>query len=96
MASIRNGNTYYIDDTTALTAANVKVTKITVTATSANAILNLQDVTTGANKINLRVATSGTTEVFDFSDDPLLFPNGISPNTVTNCNATCVISEARG
>ncbi len=95
MANVRNGNTYYIDATTELAVPGIKVAYVIVTATSANAILNLQDVTTAVNKINLRVATSGETQVFDFSECPLYFPNGVIPSTVTNCNATLVLTESR-
>lgn len=95
MANVRNANTYYIDTTTAIEVPGLKVAYVIVTATAASAILNLQDVTTTANKANLRVATSGATEVFDFSECPLFFPNGIIPSVVTNCVATCVLTESR-
>ena len=97
MANIRNANTYYMDTTTAsLTISNIKVLGVLVTATSANAILNLQDVTTSDNKMNLRVATSGDSKYFDFADSPVVFPTGIKPSVVTNCVATAVIRETRG
>lgn len=97
MANVRNSNTWYIDTAaSSLAIANLKVSYVIVTATAAAAILNLQDVTTTANKANLRVATSGDSVVFDFSLKPLVFPNGILPSTVTNCVATCVLEETRG
>lgn len=97
MANVRNSNTYLIDGTaTTLAVSNILVTHITVTATSANAVLVLQDVTTNAKKIELRVATSGSTQVFDFADNPIVFPNGVNPATVTNCVATAHIRESRG
>lgn len=74
----------------------MKVFYVTVTATAASAVLNLQDNnSTTDNKINLRVATSGETKDFDFSECPLYFPTGLKPNTVTNCVATIVFQEVR-
>jgi len=96
MANVRNTNTYYIDTTGSLVIANIKVLGVVVTATSANAILNLQDNTTSDNKLNLRVATSGESKFFDFADSPVLFSTGIKPSTVTNCVATVIIQETRG
>lgn len=96
MANVRSANTFFIDATTpTLAIKNIKVLYITVTATAASAILNLRDVSTLDNKINVRVATSGETGRFSFVDSPLVFPNGIDPNTVTNCVATLVVQESR-
>lgn len=96
MANVRSSNTFLIDGTTpTLAISNIKVSYIVLTATGANAILILSDVTTANKKIELRVATSGTTEYFDFSENPLVFPNGVNPSTVTNAVATLVIMEAR-
>jgi hypothetical protein len=95
MANVVNGNTLYIDSTgTAVTQKDVFITHVTLTATSASAVLLLRDLTTAANKADLRVATSGATEVFDFSDNPMRFPNGIVVQTLTNCVATCHLARA--
>ncbi len=96
MANVSNSNTFYIDSTGSLLIKNLKAMYVTVTATAANAILNLQDADTSVNKINLRVAISGDTQEFRFEDSPIVFPNGIKANTVTNCVATVVIKESRG
>ena len=97
MANVRSGNTFYIDGTaTTLAIKNVIVTHVLVTATSANAVLVLKDVTTANTKMDLRVATSGASQVFDFADNPIVFANGINPTTVTNCVATAVIMVPGG
>lgn len=97
MANVRSANTYYIDGTsTNLAVNNIRVTHITVTPTSANAILVLKDITTGSTKVELRLATSGTSQVFEYFVNPIVFPNGIDPTTVTNCVATCHLQETRG
>lgn len=96
MANIRNSNTFYIDGTAqTLDVKNIKVTHISLTATGANAVLVLKDVSTGNLKIDLRVATSGVTTVFPFETNPLVFPNGINPSTVTNAVATLMLQETR-
>lgn len=90
MANVRNANTYYIDtNATTLTEKNIRVTHVTVTASGGAGRLVLSDISTAAPKVDLRVETDGHTEVFDFSDNPIVFPNGINPGTVTNCVATC-------
>lgn len=105
MANIRNSNTFYIDTAAAdaavattgnLAINNIKVTYITITSTAATSELDLRDVTTAANKINLKLTVDDESQCFDFSASPLVFPNGINPNTVTDCVATCVIKESRG
>lgn len=97
MANVRSANTYYIDGTaTELAVKNLRVTHVTITPTSANAVLVLKDVTTGTIKVELRAPTSGKSEVFDYFFNPIVFANGIDPDTVTNCVATCHLQETRG
>jgi hypothetical protein len=101
MANVRSANTFYIDTqystgSDELAIKNIRVLQITITATSANAVLLLADSTTGTKKLDLRVATSGASQIFDFSDSPVVFPNGIKPTTLTNAVATVVIEESRG
>lgn len=104
MANIRNANTYYIDTAAAdhqpattgnLAIKSIKVSYITMSS-SGVAEFNLRDVTTDANKINVKLDTANKTEYLDFSDKPLLFPNGIHPETVTNCKVTLVLQESQG
>lgn len=101
--NILNGNTFYIDTayvTTAddLTRSQLMVAYIMVTATAANGRIVLGDV--GANstqkKLDLRVPTSGATEIFRFSENPALFPNGLRVFTLTNAVATVIIKNPGG
>lgn len=98
MANRRNGNSFYIDtqysaSTDDLATPNIRVTQIVVSATAANAILVLSDPTTGDNKAEFRVATSGDSSRFPFYDNPLVFPNGIRVLTLTNAHAFCVLDN---
>ena len=99
MANLRNSNTYCIDTAYStneeLAVRNIRVSHIVVTATCANAILVLGDAGLGT-KVKLHVAATNTSQLFDFSDAPLVFSTSIRPTTVTNCVATCVIQESRG
>lgn len=91
MANVVNGNTLSVDSTGDVTSKATKVYYVTVTATSANCILVLSDIGASAKKIELRVAASGTTQLFDFSYNPIFFPNGVEATTVTNGVATLVL-----
>ena len=99
MANIRSGNSFYIDTQRAsasddLLIKGIAVSTIVVTATAANGRLVLKDpATTPANKLDLRVATSGDSVLFDFNLIPVLFPNGLSATTLTNAVATVVFME---
>lgn len=101
MANTRSANTFYIDTqhsgaSDALDVSNIRVSHVTVTATAANGRIVLQDYVTGATKADLRAATSGSTECFDFSSNPLVFAGGIKATTLSNAVVTCVLSEGRG
>lgn len=99
MANLRNSNSYYIDGTlSTLAVKNIKLTHLMVTSTSSTSELIIKDITTGATKLHIRLAGTDdlTTRFFDFSANPIVFPNGINPSTVTNCVATCLIQESRG
>lgn len=105
MANVRNANTFFVDTAAAdavatttgnLAIQNIRVKHITLVSTSANAILSLRDVTTGINKLELRLASAGDTLVVDYENSQILFPNGINPNTVTNAKATIILEETRG
>lgn len=98
MANTRSSNTFYIDTqysgaSDELAIKNLKVLYVIVTATAASAVLALSD--SGTAKVNLRVATSGETSVFDFSNAPILFATSVRPTTLTNAIATVVIQETR-
>lgn len=98
MANAVNSNTVYVDSTGDIsigTDKNIKVSYIVVTATGASAVLVLEDnQTTDVKKLDLRVATDGESKIFDFSSKPLVFPNGINVETLTNAIATLVIDRS--
>jgi hypothetical protein len=89
VANVRTGNTHYVDSTGNLGTDPEIVLGFLLTATSANAIANIQD-TGSNNKINLRVATSGDTKLFDLSQSPLTFPKGVKVSTLTNAILTVI------
>jgi hypothetical protein len=91
MAIVSNGNTLFVDATGTVTTKSTIVYYITVTATAANGVLVLSDNTTNAKKADLRVATSGATQTFDFSAAPLHFPTGVKVTTATTVAVTLVV-----
>jgi hypothetical protein len=95
MANLLRGNIHYITATGALEGGRPRVCKIIITATAANAVLALQDSLDASAIMNLRVATSGASQEFDFSNNPLNFPNGLTVGTLTNAIAH-VIYAGRG
>lgn len=92
MANARSANIHYVDTTGVLTTKRVFVAGVVVTATAASAIVNIQDSAGTNSLLNLRVATSGETEVFTFSA-PLVFPNGIKVSTLTNAIASVIYTN---
>lgn len=97
MASIRNGNTIYIDDSTDTFAIRqLKVSHVIVTATAANAQVVLSDLDTSAVKADLRVATDGTSQLFSFREQPMIFPTGVEASTLTNAVVTLITKETNG
>jgi hypothetical protein len=100
MANVRNSNTFYIDTqysgaSDELAVKNLRITHVIVTATAANGRIVLADSSV-ATKVDLRVATSGASQVFDFSANPLVFSTSVRPTTLTNAVATCIGFESRG
>jgi len=100
MANVRNANTFFIDtqagssaatDSSNLVEKNIRVTHILAASTGANAVVVLKDVTTNDTKIDFRISGSGDRGIGDFADNPIVFPNGISPTTITNITITCVV-----
>ena len=96
----RSGNTFRISGTTLpakiLTSEkNIRVTRIDLTATSANATLVLSD---GFKKIDLYNATSNTSvsRDYDSGDTAAYFPNGITVSTLVNGVATITVSRKAG
>lgn len=100
MANTLNGNTWYVDTAHASDSDDLSgsyfVVYIVVTATSANAIIELADADSGVSKIKLGVETAGKSELFKFEELPLRFPNGIQVKTLTNAVATLVGTQSKG
>ncbi len=94
MANTLTGNIWYVD--TAYSGAsddltmNVIMAGAVVTATAANGRLVLIDPKTLAVKFDLRVATSGESQHFDFSFAPCACPNGLRALTLTNAVASII------
>ena len=104
MANIRNSNSFFIDTAAAnhleataenLPNKNLKLLSLTVTAIAATTLLSLKDVITDEQKLIIRLDIVDKVQFFDFSRAPIVFPNGIHPETVTDCVATCVIQESQ-
>jgi hypothetical protein len=97
MANVQIGNSWYIDTAYASAADDlarrVSVYYIVVTATAAGAILVLSDPSSSSVKVELRVPTSGSSQVFRFDQLPLVFPNGVRVTTLTNAKATLIGEE---
>ena len=69
---------------------------ILLTATSANAVMALTDNTAGTqNKLDLRVASAGDTERFNFVGAEIHVANGLTV-TMTNATATIILKKAGG
>jgi hypothetical protein len=74
MANVRNANTFYIDTQSSgasdnLVIKGLAVYYVAVTATGASGRVVLQDAAASpVTKLDLRSATSGVTEFFDFSN----------------------------
>ena len=102
MANVQNGNSFYIDtahvtDGDDLTRKNVLVAYVTVTATAANGRIVLGDAGNDPQtKLDLRVVTSGASQVFRYDQAILIFPNGIRVMTLTNAVATVIFKNAGG
>lgn len=96
MANVRNSNSFFIEDTgLSLDVIGIRVTHIVLTSTNTGALFVLSDNSTGAVKIKMAIAADKTMEFLDLSDNPIVFPNGIDPTTVTNCVATLMVQESR-
>lgn len=102
MANVRSGNIWYVD--TAHSAASddlsgsVMVTGAIITSSAAAGRIVLADASTGAVKLDLRLAaingnTSGDTRPIPFPDS-VMFPNGIKVSTLTTAVGTFFIRDA--
>ncbi len=95
MANQRSGSVLYVSATgSSDITQNVYVTRIVLTPTSAGAVLLLKNsLPSPQTKLDLRAATSGESKDLNLTDTPMLFENGITVSTLTNCVATIFTSE---
>lgn len=90
MANVVSGNSSYIDSVGTIKSSSINLVGVLLTATAANAQLVLSDPSGNTKKMDLRVATAGASQFFDFSASPVLFPAGVKALTVTNAIATLI------
>lgn len=93
MASVRNGNTIYLDSTSDTFAfSNLKVSHIVITSTGSAGHAVLADLSdTSRVKLDLCIPAN-TSQEFRFADQPIVFPTGIQATTLSNCVITFVTS----
>lgn len=99
ITATRNSNTLHISgaetDATILTAKNVILIGVLVSAGSGAEQVTFKDVTTSATKIHFH-CSANTTDYYDLSNCPIVFPNGIVVTTNNaDTNVTLIISEGR-
>ena len=94
----RNSNTLHVaaGANSTLTIKNIKVTSIYYCATATNSTVVVQDVTTGTVKHSLQISTAKDFAFFDYSDMPIVFPNGIETTANTGMFMILTLRESRG
>lgn len=94
MANTDSGNIWYVDTQYASAADDlaykVNILTIIVTSTAANGRIVVSDPVTAHTRLDLRVPTSGATQVFDFSNSPITCSNGIRILTLSNAVVTFI------
>lgn len=90
MANAQSGNSAFIDTSGMVSDKPDNLLSVILTATSANAILQLADTANSTTKLDVRVAASGTSQKFSFEDAPMFFVGGITVAQATNCVATLI------
>lgn len=102
MANVTNGNTFFIDTASGSGGAqieeqNILVTHIVITCNGSAAQLVLRDNSASPIvKVDLRHPASVGSQAYYFDENPILFPNGIDPSTVTNLTAFVVYKRQGG
>lgn len=94
MANVRSANTWYVDTASeSLDKKNISLMGVVLTGDGGAAELELADNVSGASypsKLYLTQANN-TTFHYDFSDSPIVFPNGIRVVTANNTLATLIL-----
>lgn len=98
MANVRTGNTIYIDSTGVVSIEkNLNIVAVILTATAASGRIVIQDnASTPQTKMDLRVATSGSSQVFPLVDSEVSLANGLRIGTLTNAVATIILTSKGG
>lgn len=96
MANTINGNSIYVDSTGALSNTDgLLVMAIILTPTAGNAIIKLEDTTSTNVLIDYRASSANDSAYLDLTSSPLVFPGGLTIDTITNGVAT-LITRRRG
>lgn len=91
---MNSNNTWYVDTAGNLGSdKSVAVSYVIITATGASATAVLRDQQTGDLKLNLGVPTSGDMKIIDLSRNPIIFPNDIRVDSISNAVLTIVVSR---
>jgi hypothetical protein len=97
MANARASNVWDVNATGALTTEKSQILLgVIMTATSTGASLVLAESSGAAVKFRADIATDDTTQLFDISNFPIFFSQGIYVQTLTNCVAQLVITKVAG
>lgn len=99
MALTRNGNTLYIPsgetntDYVPTSNTTLLVSYILLSCEATHGTLVLYNGGGSVLKLHLHGENATATSMYDFTDDPLIFPNGLRA-TSTDCTATIVFRQA--
>lgn len=86
MANSRTANTIYIDTAAnqVVELTNVKVSGILFTGGSPNDAMILKEMSSGPIKLKIQAASADDTKYFDFSQNNLVFSQGIYVDTLSS------------
>lgn len=78
MANVRQANTWYVDTTGSLsTKKNEKIAYIILSTNAGGDSITLRESASGGNKLTFKHSITNDSKVFDFSEVPLVFSQGI-------------------
>jgi hypothetical protein len=90
----RTGNVWFVQATETGALSNtvgVRLAHIIVVPTGASANIILKDTVTGVKFFHGKVASADDTEHFPFEQVPIFCPNGITVDTISNCDIILVL-----
>lgn len=95
MANAQEATLISVDTAGELTTQPTKVTYIVVTPSTGGDVLELGSGASTATLVKLSGSTANQSTLFDFSRNPLYFPNGIYAQTVdSGLTATIVVTTS--